>query len=193
MTFSGLEFNISKTRMLAYYTSVNTSLCSIHLARRSLNDEAGETLALILKDNKVLRKMELEGNMLGTRTAGQFGKQLVNNKTLRYLDLDSNTLTQDNEDTKGMIILCEALKKNKSLISLNIANNKLDAEIGKEFKSVLEVNETLIDFEFGFNQFHLKEVRIIQEYLRRNKAKYDAARLREWKERKFMRGEDEAL
>ena len=74
MCFSGLEFNISKTRMLAYYVSVNTSLCSIHMARRGLNDEAGETLALTLKDNKVMRKMELEGNMLGTRTAAQFGK-----------------------------------------------------------------------------------------------------------------------
>lgn len=90
-------------------------------------------------------------------------------------------------------MLCEALKKNKSLISLNIANNKLDAEIGKEFKAVLEINQTLIDFEFGFNNFHLKEVRVIQEYLRRNKAKFDSARLREWKERKYMRGEDEAL
>lgn len=69
MTFSGLEFNMSKTRMLAYFLSVNTSLCSVHLARRALNDEAGETLALILKDNKVMRKMELEGNMFGTRTA----------------------------------------------------------------------------------------------------------------------------
>ena len=69
MTFSGLDFNLSKTRMLAYYTSVNTSLCSIHMARRKLDDEQGEGFALILKDNKVLRKMELEGNMLGTRTA----------------------------------------------------------------------------------------------------------------------------
>jgi hypothetical protein len=74
LTFAGLEFNLSKTRMLAYQVSVNNSLCSLHLARRGLDDEAGESLALILKDNKTLRKLELEGNSLGHRSAKQFGK-----------------------------------------------------------------------------------------------------------------------
>jgi len=36
-------------------------------------------------------------------------------------------------------------------------------------------------------------VRKIQEYLRRNKAMYDANNLREWEERKSMRDENEAL
>jgi hypothetical protein len=74
LTFAGLEFSMSKTRMLAFNVSINTSLCSLHLSRRGLNDEAGECLALILKDNKTLRKMELEGNNMGSRTAKQFGK-----------------------------------------------------------------------------------------------------------------------
>jgi hypothetical protein len=74
LTFAGLEFSGSKTRILAYQVSINSSLCALHLSRRGLDDEAGETLALILKDNKTLRKMELEGNCLGYRTAKQFGK-----------------------------------------------------------------------------------------------------------------------
>jgi hypothetical protein len=74
LTFAGLEFNLSKTRMLSYQVSINSSLCSLHMARRGLDDEAGESLALILKDNKTLRKMELEGNSLGPRSAKQFGK-----------------------------------------------------------------------------------------------------------------------
>ena len=74
LTFAGLEFNLSKTRMLSYQVSINSSLCSLHMARRGLDDEAGESLALILKDYKTLRKMELEGNSLGPRSAKQFGK-----------------------------------------------------------------------------------------------------------------------
>lgn len=158
LTFAGLEVNIPKSRMLAFHVSVNNSLSSLHLARRGLNDEAGESLALILRENKTLRKMELEGNCLGPRTAAQFGKQLLTNKTLRFLDLESNTLTQDGEETKGMVIFIEALKQNKSLISLNLANNRLEQEMGKEFKSCLEQNQTIIDFEFGFNNFTLKDV-----------------------------------
>jgi hypothetical protein len=51
----------------------------------------------------------------------------------------------------------------------------------------------LIDFEFGFNNFNLHDVRKIQDSLRRNKATYDIERVREWRERKLMRAEGEAM
>lgn len=149
MTFAGLEFNVSKARMLAYHASINSSLCSLHLVRRGLDDEAGESLALVLKDNKVLRKMELEGNKLSFKTAAMFGRMLKKNKTLRYLDLESNQLTQGNEETRGMLELIDSLRTNKTLISLNVGNNRMNASIGSEFRTVMEHNTTLIDFEFG--------------------------------------------
>ena len=63
------------------------------------------------------------------------------------------------EDTSGVQhYFIEALKTNKSLLSLNVANNQLREDLGKEFKEMLEVNETLIDFEISFNSFHLNEV-----------------------------------
>jgi hypothetical protein len=46
-----------------------------------------------LYTNKTLRKIELEGNLLGIKTAAEFGKALKVNSTLRYLDLESNQLT----------------------------------------------------------------------------------------------------
>ena len=51
----------------------------------------------------------------------------------------------------------------------------------------------MIDFEFGFNNFRLEDIRRLQDLLRRNKAEYDQARILEWRERKMMRGEDHAL
>merc|ERR1712060_403356 len=57
----------------------------------------------------------------------------------------------------------------------------------------LKINETLIDFEFGGNNFRLEDIRKIQDLLRRNKAKYDEDRLREWRERKQMSAEDTQL
>ena len=71
----------------------------------------------------------------------------------------------------------EGLKKNTSLLSLNVANNNFPAEIGVHFRNCLNENHTLIDFEFGNNAFKLDDVRKIQEYLGRNKAEYDRARL----------------
>ena len=81
---------------------------------------------------------------------------------MRYLDLESNQLTQEGEDPAGIMkYFVPALRTNKFLLSLNLGNNKLDETIGKEFDDMLDVNETLIDFEFGFNGFTLDQVRSI--------------------------------
>lgn len=55
---------------------------------------------------------------------------------------------------------------------------------------MLDENETLIDFEFSNNGFSLNQIRSIQEKLLRNNKKYQEDRLREWRERKTMLGED---
>ena len=69
----------------------------------------------------------------------------------------------------------------------------MDEECGAAFEEATRFNTTLIDFEFGFNNFRLEDVRKIQDNLKRNKAMYDAERLQEWRERKLMNGEDVAL
>lgn len=58
---------------------------------------------------------------------------------------------------------------------------------------MLEQNETLIDFEIMFNQFHLEDIREIQRLLLRNNKIFEENRLREWRERKQMLEEDENL
>lgn len=57
-----------------------------------------------------------------------------------------------------MDVFCKALAQNKSLISLNIANNGLQPEVGKKFEAMLRENLIIIDLEFGFNDFALDEV-----------------------------------
>ncbi len=58
------------------------------------------------------------------------------------------------------------MRENKTLIMLDIENNKL------------------MDY---------KHVRAIQDHLIRNKVLYDAERLQEWKERKHLRREEEDM
>jgi hypothetical protein len=55
----------------------------------------------------------------------------------------------------------KCLYKNKYLLSLNLANNNLDEECGTLFEEATRFNDTLIDFEFGFNNFKLDDVRKI--------------------------------
>lgn len=89
-TCSGLELGSFRTKSLASYVAYNTSLLSIHMSRKQISDIDGEMIAKMLENNKTLRKLELEGNLLGVRSAAEFGRQLKMNKTLKYLDLESN-------------------------------------------------------------------------------------------------------
>jgi len=57
----------------------------------------------------------------------------------------------------------------------------------------LKNNTSLTDLDFSCNNFTMEDSRQIQEYLVRNKALYDVERLKEWRERKIMRKEDEHL
>lgn len=91
----------------------------------------------MLLSNNTLRKLELEGNNLGIHSAYAFGRALKVNKTLKYLDLESNQLTTDGTNWGGVTALFEFLPVNKTLISLNMANNSMDASCGDQFNQLL--------------------------------------------------------
>jgi len=100
----------------------------------------------------------------------------------------------DGQEMHGIYELAESLKSNETLLSLNLSNNQMDQKCGELFREALQVNQSLIDFDYSNNKYiSLEDSRAIQESLRRNKAAYDAERLKEWKERKGMRTEDEGL
>jgi len=64
-TMAGLELGNARTRILACLTAYNTTLTTLHLARKRIQDFDGIELARMLFSNKTLRKLELEGNQLG--------------------------------------------------------------------------------------------------------------------------------
>lgn len=75
-TVAGLNLGPARCRILANNIEVNTSLMALHLARKGINDPEGIELAHMLIENKTLRKLELEGNLLGPSAAKAFGNAL---------------------------------------------------------------------------------------------------------------------
>lgn len=158
-SLSGLELGAPRTSILSKIVAFNSTLTCLHLARKKIQDKEGQEIARMLLTNKTLRKLELEGNCLGMQTARVFALALRVNKTLRFLDLESNNLTHESEENSGVEEMIDALTVNKTLLSLNLANNKMDDTLGRQFVDCLaNFNFTLIDFEFGFNNFRLDEV-----------------------------------
>ena len=190
---SGMELGPARCLILAKVIAFNESLKTLHLNRKQIQDKEGQDLARMLLSNTTLRKLEMEGNCLGLQTARVMALALRKNTTLRSLDMESNNLTHDGEENMGVEDMIQALCTNTTLLSLNVGNNKLDEGIGRMFVDCLHQTHSLIDFEFGFNNFRLEDIRRLQDLLRRNKAEYDQARLQEWRERKMMRDDDHAL
>ena len=161
-SLSGLELGGPRTQILAKIVAFNNTLTTLHLSRKKIQDKEGQDLARALITNKTLRKLELEGNCLGLMSAKAFAFALRNNRTLRYLDLESNNLCHEGEENQGVEDMIGALAQNTTLLSLNLANNKLDEQIGRQFVDLFNPNRfdqrTIIDFEFGFNQFRLEDV-----------------------------------
>ena len=115
----------------------------------------------MLLTNKTLRKLELEGNNLGPESAYTFGRALKVNTTLKYLDIESNNLTTDGTDFGGVTELFTFLPANKTLLSLNLANNGLDESCGDQFNHLFDHNDSLIDFDYALNSFSLDDSRAI--------------------------------
>lgn len=59
---------------------------------------------------------------------------------------------------QGIYDFVKCLYKNKHLLSLNLGNNNMDEKCGELFEEATRANTTLIDFEFGFNNFSLNDV-----------------------------------
>lgn len=193
-SLSGIELSAATLGILCNDIKHNKTLKYLHMTRKKINDAQGIKIAEMLGENKTLIKLELEGNLLGPKTALEFGKVLKEqNKTLKYLDLESNYLTNSGASRDEVKSLSDCLLTNKTLLHLNLGNNGMDAECGERFVESTKANKTLICFEFGFNLFLLEQVRAIQENLKRNKAAYDEERFREWKERKQMAAEEAAM
>ena len=170
-SLSGLNLGPARCRILAANVAINSSLTSLHLARKGVEDVEGVVLARILMNNETLRKLELEGNRLGPKSIYAFGRALLTNKTLRVLDLESNDIYKDKDnsidpETKRYVnpklfYFIDCMSKNKTLLSLNMANCQMDERCGALWVTASQANKDMIDFEFGFNNFSLEQIRNI--------------------------------
>jgi len=164
------------------------------MSRKNLTDDDGVELAKCLITNFALEKVELEGNNLGPRCLHEISKMLSINKSLRALDFEGNNLTQTGKDVQGVIAVGEALKKNTTLITLNLSNCNLNRECSGALADAMEINKTVIMLELQGNPLmHFKDVLRIQESLKRNKKEYDLERMKEWQERRRAKMEEENI
>lgn len=99
----------------------------------------------------MIRQMDFSCNNFGPETAHVFARVLIQNTSLKHLNLDSNQLTLEGTDQKGVVAIADSLEQNSTLLHLNLCNNGISMASGELFREKLANNKTLICFDYALN------------------------------------------
>lgn len=109
-TIAGLDLLDAQIRILSQNITPNTTLQTISMIRKNIKENEGAEIARNLMSNLHLEKLELEGNKLGPKAAFEMGELIKQNKVIRFIDMENNNLTNSGADVNGIVNIAEALK-----------------------------------------------------------------------------------
>ena len=160
----------------------------IDLENNNVDEDASFELAIVLHSNNVLEQLWLRGNRLHTAGALYILNSLEYLTTLRVLDLSYNNIGSESADgiaavidnnplinqlwldgndlySTGIIIICNALKKIRTLCILSLCNNGITDDAADELSAVITQNILLDDLLLSNNQLHYTGIKIIAKPL----------------------------
>ena len=147
----------------------------IDLEDNNIDEDASFELATALHSNNVLEQLWLRGNKLNTAGALYILNLLEHLTTLQVLDLSYNNIGSESADgiaavidnnplmnqlwldgndlySTGTIVICNALKKIKTLSILSLCNNGITDDAADELSAVITHNVLLEDLLLSNNQ-----------------------------------------
>ena len=160
----------------------------IDLENNNIDEYASFELATALHSNNVLEQLWLRGNKLNTAGALYILNSLEYLTTLQVLDMSYNNIGSQSTDgiaavidnnplinqlwldgndlhSTGTIIICNALKKIKTLSILSLCNNGISDDAADELSAVIRQNVLLEDLLLSNNQLYSTGIKIIAESL----------------------------
>ena len=161
---------------------------SIDLENNNVDEDASLKLATALYSNNVLEQLWLRGNKLNTAGALYTLNSLKYLTTLQALDLSYNNIGSESADgiaavidnnplmnqlwldgndlySTGIIVICNALKKIRTLSILSLCNNGITNDAADELFAVITHNVLLEDLLLSNNQLEYTGITIIAESL----------------------------
>ena len=160
----------------------------IDLENNNVDEDASLELATALYSNNVLEQLWLRGNKLNTAGALHILNSLKYLTTLQVLDLSYNNIGRESADgiaavidnnplmnqlwldgndlySTGTIVICNALKKIRTLSILSLCNNGVTDDAADEVSAVITHNVLLEDLLLSNNQLQYTGITIIAESL----------------------------
>ena len=145
----------------------NIVLRKLNLAESALTPRQVSVLAEALKENKGLRYLNLWMNDISPEGILQVGKMLEINETLEKLTLGDNNMGV------GIYDICDGLKKNKTIRKLRITNEMYNGsmsmiEKADVYASLLRENSTITLLDISYNDFFPNAICQLSEGLKVN-------------------------
>ena len=107
---------VTKDNIISLQLANNTTLKTLWIALRSIDDDGVITLVQSLKYNKSITHLYLHNNPdITSASAQSLAELLLHNNTLEVLWLNGTNI-----DTNGVLVLVETLKTNKGLRELRL-------------------------------------------------------------------------
>lgn len=157
-----------------------------------MTDEDLDNLAISLEKNQSLQKLELERNLITHLTLKPLSRVIRFNKKIKHLSLEGNVLS-DSATSCNFKDFCEALAENDTLLFLNLSETQIGDSSGEQILKMLDINRTLIMVNLQHNDIGFECLRQIQEKLTRNRKLFEEERIFEFKERDFLKNEEKIV
>lgn len=120
----------------------------ITMRYHGLSPTAAKAIALVLRNNISLEKLNLDGNWIGSEGGECMARMLEENEYITELSLADNKL-----GTEGARSICRMLNINAGLRKINLSGNEFVDTDAAFFASILENNKYLKDLNLSHNMF----------------------------------------
>ncbi|XP_011270487.1 hypothetical protein, variant 1 [Capsaspora owczarzaki ATCC 30864] len=163
LDFRFIMFGDAGAQAIAVALKVNTTLTKIDLHGNQIGEVGAQAIAEALKVNTTLTKLYLRGNRVGDAGAQAIAEALKVNTTLTKLYLQYNQIGH-----VGAQAIADALKVNTTLTQFDLQDNQIGRVGAQAIADALKVNTKLTQFDLRGNQVGDVGAQAIAEALKVN-------------------------
>lgn len=121
---------------------------ALSLAYASVGDEGCNSIARYMRENSLLKTVDLRGNNIRADGLVVLSHALRSSSSVCSFCMKWNHV---GSHERGLRALCDVLKANTTLTHLDLRNNKIGAECGGFFGDMLKENNTLSHLDLSWN------------------------------------------
>lgn len=143
---------------------------ALSLAYASVGDEGCNAVARYMRENVMLKTVDLRGNNIRADGLVVVSHALRSSSNVVSLCMKWNHV---GSHTRGLQALCDVLKNNGSITNLDLRNNKIGADAGEAVGEMLRNNSTLTHLDFSWNDLGIEGGNALLAGLQANKTLID--------------------